>query len=76
MKNLVIWVIRKRLGLKKGERFQFTNQKSALNYYYFTKDTLMKVHFGGEVVHRPSTVSLNFLLSDEVEIVRLGHETD
>ena len=81
MKKLIIWLIRKKLGLKKEERFRFSNQKSTLSYYYFTDKELMKVHFNNDIVFksvvcRPSTVSLNFLLSDEIKVVRLGHEAD
>ena len=45
MKRLIIFLVRKKLGLKKGEHFRFVNQSSPYNTYYFTDDAVMK-HFG------------------------------
>lgn len=72
MKKLIVFLVRLCLGLKIGERFQFTNQHSEFDYYFFTDTALMKKH-----IHRnkrdydyiePSGVSLNWLLSDDCEI--------
>ena len=72
LKRLIIFLIRKRMGLKKGERFQFTNQASKWNTYYFDTDCVLKVHYNKdhEKITTPSTVSLNWLLNDHCEIVR------
>ena len=67
MKKLIIFLVRKRLGLKKYERFQFVNQKSDA-VYYFTKTNIMKDWRG---CVDPSSVSLNWLLNDECEIVKM-----
>lgn len=67
MKRLIIFLIRKRLGLKKNETFQFVNQKSDA-VYYFTGTKVMKLWFG---VTEPSRVSLNWLLDDECEITKV-----
>ena len=71
MKHLIIFLVRKKLGLKKGEHFRFVNQSSPYNTYYFTDDAVMK-HFshgkGSDDVK--SSVSLNWLLDDECEIVK------
>jgi hypothetical protein len=64
MKKLIIFLIRKRLGLKERQAFQFVNQKSNA-VYYFTKDAIMKA-WRGDIVK--STVSLTWLLDDECEI--------
>ena len=65
MKRLIIFLIRRRLGLKKGERFQFTNQKSTIDRYYFTSTKLMKEHHDkNQGYTRPSNVNLNYVLSD------------
>lgn len=40
MKRLILFLIRRRLGLKKYEPFQFNNQKSDA-VYYFTEDGIM-----------------------------------
>lgn len=64
--RIVIFLIRKRLGLKKGQMFRFTNQLNQKNYYFFTDTELIKVPNG----YRPrqSSASLNYLLSDKCEI--------
>ena len=41
MKRLIVFLVRKKLGLKKGEHFRFTNQSSPYNTYYFTEDAVM-----------------------------------
>lgn len=71
MVQIIIFLIRTRLGLKKGERFQFANQVSDTNRYYFSSTQLMK-----EVVSKhgcyelPSNIKLNYILSDKCEIVK------
>lgn len=69
MKKLVIFLVRRKLGLKKGEHFKFVNQLSKYNTYYFTDDAVMKhTRRLGDI---KSSVSLNWLLDDECEIVRV-----
>ena len=72
MKHLIIFLVRKKLGLKKGEHFRFVNQSSLYNTYYFTYDAVMK-HFGrwkgSDDVK--SSVSLNWLLDDECKIIKV-----
>ena len=72
MKRLIVFLVRKKLGLKKGEHFRFANQLNPYNTYYFTDDAVMK-HFGrwkgSDDVK--SSVSLNWLLDDECEIVKV-----
>lgn len=83
MKRLIIFLIRKRLGLKKYERFKFNNQKSRFDEYFFTDAELMKyepkfvsyndakweIEQGVYSQCKPSNCSLNWLLSDECIIV-------
>ena len=75
MKHLIIFLVRKKLGLKKGEHFRFVNQSNPYNTYYFTDDAVMK-HFsrwkGSDDVK--SSVSLNWLLDDECEIVKVENK--
>lgn len=66
-RKLVIFLVRKKLGLKNYERFRFANQK-AFGTYYFVPDKLMK---NDGVRVRKSSVSLNWLLDDKCEIVKL-----
>ena len=72
MNRLIIFLVRKKLGLKKGEHFRFVNQLNPYNTYYFTDNAVMK-HFGrwkgSDDVK--SSVSLNWLLDDECEIVKV-----
>ena len=69
MKKLIIFLIRQRLGLKIGERFQFANQHSVLEFYYFTDSALMKMHIHNRTsIHTLSGVSLNWLLDERCEI--------
>ena len=72
MKRLIIFLVRKKLGLKKGENFRFVNQSSPYNSYYFTDDAVMK-HFGRwkGTDDVKSSVSLNWLLDDECEIIKV-----
>lgn len=67
MRRLVIFLIRRRLGLKKNEQFRFTNQKSEATYF-FTEDNLMKIEYGYIFL---SKVSLNWLLDEECKVNRL-----
>lgn len=67
MKKLIIFLIRRRLGLKERQPFQFVNQKSNA-VYYFTEDAIMKA-WRGDIVK--STVSLTWLLDDDCEIRKL-----
>ena len=72
MKRLIIFLIRKRLGLKKHQRFSFDNQRSAHDEYYFTDTQLMKYEPGNKrgQHYRPSSCSLNWLLDDECKITK------
>ena len=66
LKRIIIFLIRKRLGLKKEQPFRFSNQRLKEEYYYFTSDAVMKRNVHGEEEY--STVSLNWLLDDKCEI--------
>lgn len=64
MRRLIIFLVRKRLGLKKLEGFQFAEQKSDA-IYFFTDEAVMK--WDGTTT-KPSSVSLNWLLNDYCKI--------
>ena len=70
MKRLIVFLIRKRLGLKKDEQFQFTNQKSD-DIYWFTKDSLMKDEKG---VIKQSSTSMNWILDNECFIRKVVYD--
>lgn len=70
MKRFIIFLIRKKLGLKKNELFRFSNQREQ-SVYYFTDTGLMKVKYGQAM---RSGVSLNWLLDNECEVKKVGGE--
>ena len=67
IKRLIVFLIRYRLKLMKGQRFRFANQKTD-NVYYFTEYRLIKIPEGRISRIEKSLVSLNWLLSDDCEI--------
>lgn len=67
IKRIVIFLVRKRLKLKKYERFKFKNQKTDA-VYWFTDTKVLKAEF--DITTR-SGVSLNWLLNDKCEIERV-----
>lgn len=73
-KRLVLYLVRKKLGLRKGEGFRFTNQISKDDVYFFGVKAIYKRYFtpywGWQT--KRSSVSLNWLLDDECEIERVG----
>lgn len=68
--KLILFLIRKKLHLKKYERFKFSNQKKE-GTYYFDSDMLVKVTGSDAIKEEKSGVSLNYLLSNEVEIIKI-----
>ncbi len=62
--KLIIFLLRLKLHLKKGERFQFDNQKTNA-VYWFTESTLMKMD---HEFRYEASVSLNWLLSKDCKI--------
>jgi hypothetical protein len=70
MKRLIIFLVRKRLGLKQREGFRFTNQKSKANYYWFENGHLWKADVDDRKYYE-SHVSLNYILSDECHIEKV-----
>ena len=72
MKRLIIFLIRKRLGLKKYQPFKFTNQKDAC-FYFFADDRLLKQVFYLRARVKRSNVSLNWLLNDKCKVEVLSN---
>ena len=64
LKRLIIFLVRKKLGLRKYQTFKFDNQKSDA-VYWFSDKTVVKALDG---VTTESSVSLNWLLNDECKI--------
>lgn len=64
LSKLIIFLIRMKLHLRKGEQFQFDNQKTD-SVYWFTEGSLMKMERG---FRYESSVSLNWLLNKDCKI--------
>lgn len=71
IRRIVIFLVRKRLGLKAYEGFQFDNQKSKTDWYMFTDDEVLKVTYNDHYICQ-SSVSLNWLLDGNCKV----HKTD
>lgn len=67
MRKVVIFLIRKKLGLKKYEKFRFVGQKTDA-VYYFTESNIMKLWHNQTML---SGVSVNWLLDNDCEIERV-----
>lgn len=66
MRKVVIFLIRKKLGLKKYEKFRFIGQKTDA-VYYFTDDNIMKLWRNQTML---SGVSVNWLLDNECKVYK------
>ena len=64
MNKLILFLIRRKYNLRKGEYFQFCNQNSNA-LYYFKSDGLYKLWRG---ITERSHVSLNWLLDKNCKI--------
>ena len=72
MNRIILFFVRKKLRLKKGECFRFANQKSSSNYYYITSKGIFKViPLKYNIMVRPANVSLKWLLDPKCEIVKV-----
>ena len=67
MRRAIIFLTRKKLGLKKYEQFRFIGQKSNA-VYYFTESNLMKYWREQTML---SGVSLNWLLDNNCKLERV-----
>lgn len=75
IQRLIILLLCWKLRVKMYEDFQFTNQKSRHDKYYFASDCLMKIEFdkNGDFKIRQSNVSLNWLLDNKCEIKKVSN---
>lgn len=70
MNRFIIFLIRKKLGLKKFQHFKFIGQKTDA-VYWFTESNIMKRWNGHTTL---SGVSVNWLLDSECEIELVKYE--
>lgn len=64
LRRLIIFLVRLKLHLKKGQKFQFDNQKTDA-VYWFTEGALMKME---KDLRYESGVSLNWLINEDCKI--------
>lgn len=88
VRRLVIFLIRKKLGLKVYECFRFKNQSNESVLYYFTKTELKKIRgyspemdwgiprlkFDGPIRVYISGCSINWLLDDNCKVEKMGFD--
>ena len=67
--KLIIYLIRKKFGLKKNETFRFANQKKE-GIYYFTDKSLVKTLHNGRVALM-SDASLNWIVDKDCKIIKI-----
>lgn len=70
IRRIVIFLVRKRLGLKAYEGFQFDNQKSKTDWYMFTNYEVLKVTYNDHDICQ-SSVSLNWLLDSKCKVHKI-----
>lgn len=74
LEKLIVFLIRRKLGVRKCELFRFSNQKTR-DLYYFTEDRLLKIEYkqpGGYLTDgtlKNSGVPLNWLLDKECKVI-------
>lgn len=71
LKRLIIFLVRKKLGLKSYQTFRFDNQKTDA-VYWFDTTSVMKAWYGDTT---KSSVSLNWLLDKECKIIPVMNES-
>ena len=68
MSRLIVFLVRCKLGVRRGQQFRFDNQKHKRDTYFFTATRLMKIE--GTIV-KESNVRLNWLLNDNCKIEKI-----
>ena len=73
--KVILFLIRKKLGLKKWEKFRFSNQANVRDYYYFSNTQVVKAKYSNKspnfFIRKPSNVSLNWLLNEQCKIIKV-----
>lgn len=71
---LILFLIQKKLGVKKFEHFQYTNQQDTDIWYYIGRSRIVKVYPDPEIEGHTregySNVSINWLLDDRCKIIK------
>ena len=73
LNKLILFLIRRKLHIRKWQKFRFENQKSKRDYYYFNNKNIIKVQYYNKYTKSslriPSNVSLNWLLNKKCKII-------
>lgn len=75
LNKLILFLIRRKLNLRKFQLFYFNNQVNKNDRYFFNDYRIVKITFHMEYgrITQNSNLSLNFLLSKECEtLIRRG----
>lgn len=75
LNKLILFLIRRKLNLRKFQLFYFNNQVNKNDRYFFNDYRIVKITFHKEYgrITQNSNLSLNFLLSKECEtLIRSG----
>lgn len=62
MNKLILFLLRKKLGLKKNQLFYFINQRYKSHRYYFDSSGIKKITARGTIL---SNLRINYLISDK-----------
>lgn len=62
-RRIVLFLVRKKLRVKRNDEFYFNNQKNKKDRYYFTKDHIYHIDTKAGTIE-PSSVSLTWLLDE------------
>lgn len=66
--TMIVWLIRKKLKLKKKQQFYFKNQANKTDRYRFINNKLMKdIYMNDNVYSVMSQINLNFFLGEDIE---------
>ena len=76
LRRFIVFLVKRKLGVKNYERFRFVNQKSETDYYYFDCGCNLQKVIQGEFYNKNvrASVSFNWILDDECEIVKISKE--
>lgn len=70
--RLILFLIKKKLGVKSYEKFRFVNQKKP-GVYWFNSTALLK-QTGKHNPTEYSNVSINWLLDEQCKIIKLRNK--
>ena len=73
LNKLIIFLLCRKLGVKRFQSFRFANQRSKTDYYMFDRNCLLK-YVSDEDCFRQSSCKLNWLLDDNCKVTIVREE--